>query len=220
MENINLNDLLETLNKEGKKKALEIFEIKNKDWSKFMKDNFIEYDNKLKQYIIPMGKDVQAILLNEEETKVNKTVEATGNVEATDNEDKTIDICDFINKKGNSKEEIQDVSNEQSETPENETNDLHISINSTDNNEDQQPKNESTVLVDDENTPADEIKSKRGRKKIEVKEGYELYSLQLNKKLIKALNYKALTEGVDVETLIADLLLQSVDNKYFVGISI
>lgn len=102
MKNINLNNLLETLNKEGKKKTLEIFEIENKDWSKFMKDNSIEYDNKLKQYMILIGKDVQALLLNEEEIEINKVVEVKDDSKVTDskdNENKTIDICDFINKK-------------------------------------------------------------------------------------------------------------------------
>lgn len=218
MENINLNDLLEVLNKEGKKKALETFEIQKKDWSKFMKDNYIEYDNKLKQYIIPMSKDVQALLLSEEEIEINKDKDTT----TTENENKesvTIDICDFINKKEDLKVEIQEISNEQSENAEDKTKDLPITINPIDNKEEQH-KNESTSVADSKNTQTDEIKSRRGRKKIEVKDGYEIYSQQLSKKLIKALNYKALTEGIDVETLVTDLLLQSVEKKYFIGMSI
>lgn len=222
MKNLNLNELLETLNSEGKKRALEVFEIQKKDWTKFMKDNGIEYNNKLKQYIMSMSKDVE-----QETNDTENVIESTQDenivqndseyVEVTvigDEPNKPIDICDFINKKETNK--LKDKEN-QDENSEKRIEDLPIHIESNEINSAASENNDNTENIE---PVKDEIKSKRGRKKIELKEGYELYTQQMSNKLVKALNYKALTEGVDVETLVTDLLLQSVDDKYFIGISI
>ena len=49
---------------------------------------------------------------------------------------------------------------------------------------------------------------------------YTLYKQMFPKELIKALEFKALAEGTNVELLVVDLLYQSIDNKYFEGISV
>lgn len=216
--NLNLNLLLDTLNNGGKKKALEMFEIEKKEWPIIMKDNGIKYNKKLKQYIISISKnfeellediekefnnthDIQEEVINtadvqEEVINTDDIQEEVINTTDTDDIEKSpIDICDYINKKDESK------NIENKDKAENTDNNIQID------------KDKKDILLTEE-------KSKRGRKKIELKEGYELYTQQLNKKLIKALEFKALSEGVNVETLVNDLLIQSIDKKYFIGISI
>ena len=239
MNNYEAEEIVKELNNTGKKRYMKEHEIKESKWNSFMQEYGIHYNKSLKIYFLtaPKAQEQEKV----EQIKTNDNVNTT-NVEHKETID-TVDVRNFVqnnlvnkntelNKKDNKEETIIPIEITKVEVEnKNKTEDKEeMKVeNKTEDKEEMKIENKTEdkeeMKVENKTEDKEEMKvennqKRRGRKAIVIKDGFEMYSQQLDKRLLKMLKFKAISEEVSLEDLISDLLMQSIEEKYFQGLKI
>ena len=231
MNNYEAEEIVKELNNTGKKRYMKDHDMKANQWNRFMKEYDIHYNKSLKIYFLttPKAQEQEKI----EQIKMNDDVNTT-NVEDKKRTNQmeeafTVDVRNFVQKNfvnKNTKSNKKD-NNEETKIPIDITNksedETKVKVKEeikTEDKEEIKAKENEEIKVENDNKKEENTQKRRGRKPIILKDGFEMYSQQLDKRLLKMLTFKAVSEGVSLEDLISDLLMQSIEEKYFQGLKI
>lgn len=214
-----LEELIEIaleINATSRKEVLKERCISEKTWINMIKGTGIQYDKSCKTYVIPNDEESKSNItdLNDYKSVIEETIKndnefmdisSLSNSEPSnenENTEEAIVDVESLPIFANNSETVVEVNNDNSETVVEVTNDKP------------ETDNDITETKNDivENNEVNNDKPMKESKEL-IKEGF-----MLTKEIIKALKWKAVSENVGIDELVRDLLLQSIENKYYQGI--